>query len=144
MDHILDKNFIFNIWNNIMKSLYNYIKEAEEINISKSIDYNQFSELFLFINKSQSLMDRLQSICDTYRKKYNDSLSSSSLKTSIIFNRFIDDAIEEYNKINYTNKISPNIGTKQHLIDEIAAKMITKINIELDKVIKPEDESNGN
>ena len=144
MDHILDKNFIFNIWNNIMKSLYNYIKEAEEINISKSIDYNQFSELFLFINNSQSLMDRLQSICDTYRKKYNDSLSSSSLKTSIIFNRFIDDAIEEYNKINYTNKISPNIGTKQHLIDEIAAKMITKINIELDKVIKPEDESNGN
>ena len=127
-----------------MKSLYNYIKEAEEINISKSIDYNQFSELFLFINKSQSLMDRLQSICDTYRKKYNDSLSSSSLKTSIIFNRFIDDAIEEYNKINYTNKISPNIGTKQHLIDEISAKMITKINIELDKVIKPEDESNGN
>lgn len=127
-----------------MKSLYNYIKEAEEINISKSIDYNQFSELFLFINKSQSLMDRLQSICDTYRKKYNDSLSSSSLKTSIIFNKFIDDAIEEYNKINYTNKISPNIGTKQHLIDEIAAKMITKINIELDKVIKPEDESNGN
>ena len=127
-----------------MKSLYNYIKEAEEINISKSIDYNQFSELFLFINKSQSLMDRLHSICDTYRKKYNDSLSSSSLKTSIIFNRFIDDAIEEYNKINYTNKISPNIGTKQHLIDEIAAKMITKINIELDKVIKPEDESNGN
>lgn len=127
-----------------MKSLYNYIKEAEEINISKSIDYNQFSELFLFINNSQSLMDRMQSICDTYRKKYNDSLSSSSLKTSIIFNRFIDDAIEEYNKINYTNKISPNIGTKQHLIDEIAAKMITKINIELDKVIKPEDESNGN
>ena len=127
-----------------MKSLYNYIKEAEEINISKSIDYNQFSELFLFINKSQSLMDRLQSICDTYRKKYNDSLSSSSLKTSIIFNKFIDDVIEEYNKINYTNKISPNIGTKQHLIDEIAAKMITKINIELDKVIKPEDESNGN
>ena len=127
-----------------MKSLYNYIKEAEEINISKSIDYNQFSELFLFINNSQSLMDRLQSICDTYRKKYNDSLSSSSLKTSIIFNRFIDDVIEEYNKINYTNKISPNIGTKQHLIDEIAAKMITKINIELDKVIKPEDESNGN
>lgn len=127
-----------------MKSLYNYIKEAEEINISKSIDYNQFSELFLFINNSKSLMDRLQSICDTYRKKYNDSLSSSSLKTSIIFNRFIDDAIEEYNKINYTNKISPNIGTKQHLIDEIAAKMITKINIELDKVIKPEDESNGN
>ena len=127
-----------------MKSLYNYIKEAEEINISKSIDYNQFSELFLFINNSQSLMDRLQSICDTYRKKYNDSLSGSSLKTSIIFNRFIDDAIEEYNKINYTNKISPNIGTKQHLIDEIAAKMITKINIELDKVIKPEDESNGN
>ena len=127
-----------------MKSLYNYIKEAEEINISKSIDYNQFSELFLFINNSQSLMDRLQSICDTYRKKYNDSLSSSSLKTSIIFNKFIDDAIEEYNKINYTNKISPNIGTKQHLIDEIAAKMITKINIELDKVIKPEDESNGN
>ena len=127
-----------------MKSLYNYIKEAEEINISKSIDYNQFSELFLFINNSQSLMNRLQSICDTYRKKYNDSLSSSSLKTSIIFNRFIDDAIEEYNKINYTNKISPNIGTKQHLIDEIAAKMITKINIELDKVIKPEDESNGN
>ena len=127
-----------------MKSLYNYIKEAEEINISKSIDYNQFSELFLFINKSQSLMDRLQSICDTYRKKYNDSLSGSSLKTSIIFNRFIDDVIEEYNKINYTNKISPNIGTKQHLIDEIAAKMITKINIELDKVIKPEDESNGN
>ena len=144
MDRILDKNFIFNIWNNIMKSLYNYIKEAEEINISKSIDYNQFSELFLFINNSKSLMDRLQSICDTYRKKYNDSLSSSSLKTSIIFNRFIDDAIEEYNKINYTNKISPNIGTKQHLIDEIAAKMITKINIELDKVIKPEDESNGN
>lgn len=127
-----------------MKSLYNYIKEAEEINISKSIDYNQFSELFLFINNSQSLMDRLQSICDTYRKKYNDSLSSSSLKTSIIFNKFIDDVIEEYNKINYTNKISPNIGTKQHLIDEIAAKMITKINIELDKVIKPEDESNGN
>lgn len=127
-----------------MKSLYNYIKEAEEINISKSIDYNQFSELFLFINKSQSLMDRLQTICDTYRKKYNDSLSSSSLKTSIIFNKFIDDAIEEYNKINYTNKISPNIGTKQHLIDEIAAKMITKINIELDKVIKSEDESNGN
>lgn len=127
-----------------MKSLYNYIKEAEEINISKSIDYNQFSELFLFINNSQSLMDRLQSICDTYRKKYNDSLSGSSLKTSIIFNRFIDDVIEEYNKINYTNKISPNIGTKQHLIDEIAAKMITKINIELDKVIKPEDESNGN
>ena len=127
-----------------MKSLYNYIKEAEEINISKSIDYNQFSELFLFINNSQSLMNRLQSICDTYRKKYNDSLSSSSLKTSIIFNRFIDDAIEEYNKINYTNKISPNIGTKQHLIDEISAKMITKINIELDKVIKPEDESNGN
>lgn len=127
-----------------MKSLYNYIKEAEEINISKSIDYNQFSELFLFINNSKSLMDRMQSICDTYRKKYNDSLSSSSLKTSIIFNRFIDDAIEEYNKINYTNKISPNIGTKQHLIDEIAAKMITKINIELDKVIKPEDESNGN
>ena len=144
MDRILDKNFIFNIWNNIMKSLYNYIKEAEEINISKSIDYNQFSELFLFINNSKSLMDRLQSICDTYRKKYNDSLSSSSLKTSIIFNKFIDDAIEEYNKINYTNKISPNIGTKQHLIDEIAAKMITKINIELDKVIKPEDESNGN
>lgn len=127
-----------------MKSLYNYIKEAEEINISKSIDYNQFSELFLFINNSKSLMDRLQSICDTYRKKYNDSLSGSSLKTSIIFNKFIDDAIEEYNKINYTNKISPNIGTKQHLIDEIAAKMITKINIELDKVIKPEDESNGN
>ena len=144
MDRILDKNFIFNIWNNIMKSLYNYIKEAEEINISKSIDYNQFSELFLFINNSKSLMDRLQSICDTYRKKYNDSLSSSSLKTSIIFNKFIDDVIEEYNKINYTNKISPNIGTKQHLIDEIAAKMITKINIELDKVIKPEDESNGN
>ena len=144
MDHILDKNFIFNIWNNIMKSLYNFIKEAEEINISKSIDYNQFSELFLFINNSRSLMNRLQSICDIYRKKYNDSLSSSSLKTSIIFNRFIDDAIEEYNKINYTNKISPNIGTKQHLIDEIAAKMITKINIELDKVIKPEDESNGN
>lgn len=127
-----------------MKSLYNYIKEAEEINISKSIDYNQFSELFLFINNSKSLTDRMQSICDTYRKKYNDSLSSSSLKTSIIFNKFIDDAIEEYNKINYTNKISPNIGTKQHLIDEIAAKMITKINIELDKVIKPEDESNGN
>lgn len=127
-----------------MKSLYNYIKEAEEINISKSIDYNQFSELFLFINNSKSLMDRMQSICDTYRKKYNDSLSSSSLKTSIIFNKFIDDAIEEYNKINYTNKISPNIGTKQHLIDEISAKMITKINIELDKVIKPEDESNGN
>ena len=127
-----------------MKSLYNYIKEAEEINISKSIDYNQFSELFLFINNSRSLMNRLQSICDTYRKKYNDSLSSSSLKTSIIFNKFIDDAIEEDNKINYTNKISPNIGTKQHLIDEIAAKMITKINIELDKVIKPEDESNGN
>ena len=144
MDRILDKNFIFNIWNNIMKSLYNYIKEAKEINISKSIDYNQFSELFLFINNSKSLMDRMQSICDTYRKKYNDSLSSSSLKTSIIFNKFIDDVIEEYNKINYTNKISPNIGTKQHLIDEIAAKMITKINIELDKVIKPEDESNGN
>ena len=127
-----------------MKSLYNYIKEAEEINISKSIDYNQFSELFLFINNSRSLMNRLQSICDTYRKKYNDSLSSSSLKTSIIFNKFIDDVIEEYNKINYTNKISPNIGTKQHLIDEISAKMITKINTELDKIIKPEDESNGN
>ena len=42
-----------------MKSLYNYIKEAEEINISKSIDYNQFSELFLFINNSQSLMDNI-------------------------------------------------------------------------------------
>lgn len=131
-----------------MKSLLEFINKSniisisehiDELNLVDSINYEHFSELLLFIQNSTIFSDRLQSICDTFRHKYNNNLSDSNLISSKIFNKFIDDSIEEYNKKYEQSKININIGTKQHLQQEIAAWMLPKIRLELEKIEIPSD-----
>lgn len=117
-----------------MKHLIDYILEHdEELNLQQSIEYDKFAELLLYIKNSDLFMDRLQAICDVFRHNYNDNLSCNKLINSKIFDKFIDDSIIEYNK-NVDNKIELNIGTKIHLCDEIAAWMLPKIKLELEKL----------
>lgn len=122
-----------------MKSLTQYILEhlsdKEELNTSDSVNYEQFTELLLYIKTNDIFHDRIKAIVKTYRDKFNDSLSASSLKTSKIFNKFIDDAIEEYNKQYDVENISLNIGTKEHLKNEVAAWMIVYIRTEIEKIV---------
>lgn len=122
-----------------MKSLSQYILEhlsdKEELNTSDSVNYEQFAELLLYIKTNDIFHDRIKAITKTYRDKFNDSLSASSLKTSKIFNKFIDDAIEEYNKQYDVENISLNIGTKEHLKNEVAAWMIVHVRTEIEKIV---------
>jgi hypothetical protein len=116
-----------------MKRIVDYIIEhSEDLNLADSIQYDVFAELLLYIKNNTIFADRLQAICDTFRHSYDDNLSTQKLKSSKIFNKFIDDSLEEYNK--EYKQLDLNIGTRNHLCDEIAAWMLPKIKLELDKL----------
>ena len=123
-----------------MKSLKDFILEQisdkEELNSTESIDYSAFTEILLYIKSNDIFHDRIKAIIKKYKDDFNDSLSAASLKTTKIFNKFIDDAVEEYNK-DYNHEeqqITLNIGTKNHLKNEVASWMIVKIRTELEKI----------
>lgn len=125
-----------------MKSLLEYILENnDDLNLSDSINYEHYSELLLYIKNSTIFSDRLQAICDKFRHNFNDNLTCSKLINSKIFGKFIDDSIQEYNKNFSQNQIEVNIGTKTHLKNEIAAWMLPKIKLELEKLEDLSDES---
>lgn len=119
-----------------MKGLKEYIKENydKDLEITSGINHDHFGNIYLYLVRSNDLNDRFDSIVSTYRDNYNDSLSASSLKTSKIFNIFIDDLISLYNK-EYP-EVELNISTKNHLINEIASLMITKIRTEFKELDK--------
>lgn len=115
-----------------MIHLSEYIKEAlhGKLNLRSSISYPIFQDIYLYLDNNSMLLDRLQAICDTYRKKYNENLSVDILLNSKIFEKFIDDLIKEYKENVRTVEI--NFGTKKHLMEEIASKMVSKIRLEQD------------
>ena len=52
---------------------------------------------------------------------------------SIVFQRFVDDIVKLYNEhVDEDNQITLNVATRKHLEDELASKMIVKINSEQD------------
>lgn len=118
-----------------MKSLIDYIREAyeEDLELNDSINYEQFTELLLFLDANNALNERRQVICDTFRKNYKTNLQKPDMMTSRVFMRFIDDIIKLYNEhSDEENQIKLNIATRKHLEDDIAGKMIVKINSEQD------------
>ena len=118
-----------------MKSLIDYIKEAYEeyLELNDSINYTQFAELLLFLDANDALNERRQVICDVFRKEYKTNLQKSFMMQSIVFKRFVDDIIKLYNEhVDEDNQITLNVATRKHLEDELASKMIVKINSEQD------------
>lgn len=118
-----------------MKSLIDYIREAyeEDLELNDSINYEQFTELLLFLDANNALNERRQVICDTFRKNYKTNLQKPDMMTSRVFMRFIDDIIKLYNEhSDEENQIKLNVATRKHLEDDIAGKMIVKINSEQD------------
>lgn len=119
-----------------MKQLIDYIKESLEedhLIIKDSINYEHFSELLLFLDTNNELNERCQSICDVFRKQYKTNLQKSFMMKSIVFQRFVDDIVNMYNKAtNDENHINLNVATRKHLEDDLASKMIIKINTEQD------------
>lgn len=117
-----------------MKSLVNYIKE--ELYSTDNIEYPIYQDIYLYLNQSHSMLDRLQAISDKFRKQYNNNLSVDVLKNSKIFIKFIDDLISEYS--NNVKTVKMNVGTKTHLMNIIASKLIQKIRMEQD-IPEPEE-----
>lgn len=118
-----------------MKSLIDYIREAyeEDLELNDSINYEQFTELLLFLDANNALNERRQVICDTFRKNYKTNLQKPDMMTSRVFIRFIDDIIKLYNEhADEENQIKLNVATRKHLENDIAGKMIVKINSEQD------------
>lgn len=118
-----------------MKSLIDFIREAyeEDLELNDSINYEQFTELLLFLDANDALNERRQVICDTFRKNYKTNLQKPDMMTSRVFKRFIDDIIKLYNEhADEENQIKLNVATRKHFEDEIAGKMIVKINSEQD------------
>lgn len=124
-----------------MKTLKEYILEADNnLNVNGSIDYEIYSELFLFIRTNGDYLDRIQLICDKYRKEYNENISAFVLLDSIIYKKLIDDAIKDYCEEYKRNIEDVNLGTKRHLRQEIASYMITKIKLDYDPIISKVEE----
>lgn len=118
-----------------MKSLIDFIREAyeEDLELNDSINYEQFTELLLFLDANDALNERRQVICDTFRKNYKTNLQKPDMMTSRVFKRFIDDIVKLYNEhADEENQIKLNVATRKHFEDEIAGKMIVKINSEQD------------
>lgn len=118
-----------------MKSLIDFIREAyeEDLELNDSINYEQFTELLLFLDANDALNERRQVICDTFRKNYKTNLQKPDMMTSRVFKRFIEDVIKLYNEhADEENQIKLNVATRKHFEDEIAGKMIVKINSEQD------------
>lgn len=118
-----------------MKSLIDFIREAyeEDLELNDSINYEQFAELLLFLDSNDALNERRQVICDTFRKNYKTNLQKPDMMTSRVFKRFIDDIVKLYNEhADEENQIKLNVATRKHFEDEIAGKMIVKINSEQD------------
>lgn len=118
-----------------MKSLIDFIREAyeEDLELNDSINYEQFTELLLFLDANDALNERRQVICDTFRKNYKTNLQKPDMMTSRVFKRFIEDIIKLYNEhADESNQIKLNVATRKHFEDEIAGKMIVKINSEQD------------
>lgn len=118
-----------------MKSLIDFIREAyeEDLELNDSINYEQFTELLLFLDANDALNERRQVICDTFRKNYKTNLQKPDMMTSRVFKRFIEDIIKLYNEhADEENQIKLNVATRKHFEDEIAGKMIVKINSEQD------------
>lgn len=115
-----------------MKSLTEFIKEQIEndLYLTDAIEYDKYQDLYLYLVNSDLFSDRLQAICDTFRKKYNENISVDVLLRSEIFKKFINDLISSYCKD--INKINVNVATRKHLDYEIASKMISKILLERD------------
>lgn len=115
-----------------MKNLSNYVSETLKgtLNLRPSISYPIFADIYLYLDNNTMFLDRAQAICDTYRKKYNENLSADILVNSKIFEKFIDDLIKDYKENVRTVEI--NFGTKKHLMEEIASKLLTKVKTEND------------
>lgn len=118
-----------------MRTLLEYINSADkDINPVNSIDYSIFSELFIYLRTNETFLDRIQLICDKYRKDFNENISEKILIDSVVFKKLIDDAINTYNE-DRTEKIEVNLGTKRHLRHEIASFMLTKIKLDQDPIL---------
>ena len=115
-----------------MISLTDYLAESLNgtLNLSASIAYPIFADLYLYLDNNTEFLRRLQSICDTYRKKYNENFSEQILINSKIFSKFIDDLIESYSK--NVREINVNFATKKHFMEEVASKMVIKVRTEND------------
>ena len=115
-----------------MKSLSEYIQESlyGKLNLRASISYPIFQDIYLYLDNHTELLERLQAICDTFRKKYNENLTEETLLNSKIYEKFIDDVINKYKEDVRTVEI--NFATKKHLMQELACKAVTKIRLEQD------------
>lgn len=117
-----------------MRTLLEYINKSDkDINPNGSIDYSAFSDLFIYIRTNETFLNRIQLICDKYRKEYSENISERIIIDSVIFKKLIDDAIESYNELR-SEKVDINLGTRRHLNNEIASFMLTKIKLDQDPI----------
>lgn len=121
-----------------MKSLIDYIIESyeEDLDMKRATNYVWLSELLMFLDSNDEMNERKQVICDVFRKtfKTNLNLQKEDMIRSRVFQRFVDDLIKLYNEKTESN-IKLNITTRKRLENELAGKMIVKINTEQDQPI---------
>lgn len=117
-----------------MKSLRDYILESyeEDLDMNKSTNYVFLSELLMFLDASDEMNERKQVICDVFRKNYHQNLQKEDMISSRVFQRFVDDLVKLYNEKN-DEHFKLNVTTRKRLENELASKMIVKINTEQDQ-----------
>lgn len=120
--------------------LLNYIYEAFDGNLylKGSINYSVFQDIFLYLDNNTDFLERLQAICDKYRKDFSENHATDILMNSKIFDRFIKDLIESYKK--NVRPVEVSVGTERHLMYVIASQMTDKVRSEVDLPKIPEDE----
>lgn len=113
-----------------MKSLITYIKEQyeEQLELRDAINYEQFSDILMFLDEYDEFNDRRQSICDVFRRSYSENITRETVKSSIVFQRMVDDLIQKYNdRCEDKEDFVLNVSTRKHLEDDLASKMLIKI-----------------
>lgn len=116
-----------------MKSLITYIKEhyEEQLELRDAINYEQFSDILMFLDEYDEFNERRQSICDVFRRSYSENITKENVKSSIVFQRMVDDLIQKYNdRCEDQEDLVLNVSTRKHLEDELASKMLVKISLE--------------
>lgn len=127
----------------LMKSLTEYIKEQyeEQLELKDAINYEQFSDLLMFLDEYDEFNERKQSICNVFRRSYSENITKENVKSSVVFKRMVDDLISKYNRrCENQEDIVLNVSTRKHLEDELAAKMLIKIRLEQEQP-KPAEEN---
>ena len=121
-----------------MKSLTEYIKES--ITLKATVNYGVVNDIYMFFLNNSKLEDRMQAICDTYRKTYYENINADIVESSKIFNKFVEDIIDLYKK--EIRPIEVTVGSLTYLKNLLVNHMIDKIKTEIDyPKMNLEDES---